>query len=370
MKFIDEANIIIRSGKGGNGCVAFRREKYVAFGGPNGGNGGDGGNVYIQGKSSLHSLQDIRLQRIYEAENGKPGLGSQCDGRQGKDCILYVPLGTMVFEQKDGEEHFLLDITESEKSCLLAKGGRGGKGNEHFKTSTMRTPRFAQKGESGIEKRLRLELKILADIGIVGLPNAGKSTLISKLSAAKPAIAPYPFTTITPNLGVLIDEYDPDRRIVLADIPGLIEGASEGLGLGHTFLKHVERTRFLIHLLSAEDLNTDDPFAGFRLVDEEIRLFNETLSHRKQIKAISKIDLLSEETITNLKKKAVEEGLEILFISAQTHVGIEELLEKIWNLYDELQRNDPNVSYKNIDTESESEIEDYTDTIEVIWTKE
>ena len=367
MRFIDEAVITVRSGKGGNGCVAFRREKYVEFGGPNGGNGGKGGDVYIKGDANIHSLQDIRLQRVYEAEAGKPGQGSQCDGRSGKDCIIYVPLGTMIFDCTKETEVFLHDVTDSEKTFLLAKGGRGGKGNEHFKTSTLRTPRFAQKGEPGEEKRIRLELKILADVGIVGLPNAGKSTLISVLSAAKPTIAPYPFTTLTPNLGVIIDEYDPERRIILADIPGLIEGASLGLGLGHTFLKHVERTRFLIHLLSVEEIDKDDPFLGFRLVDEEIQLFNIHLAERKQIKVISKIDLLSEEEQNTLKQIAHNEGMEIYFISSATKEGIDALLSKLWSLYDELTTNTPLISYKESKIIEEPTEEN---DIEVFWVKE
>ena len=367
MRFIDEAIVTVRSGKGGNGCISFRREKYVEFGGPNGGNGGKGGDVYIQGNKNIHSLQDIRLQHIYEAESGKPGQGNQCDGRKGKDYILQVPLGTMVFDCTGTKEIFLYDITEADSSFLLAQGGRGGKGNEHFKTSTLRTPRFAQKGEPGEEKKIRLELKILADVGIVGFPNAGKSTLISVLSAAKPTIAPYPFTTITPNLGVMIDTYDPERRIIVADIPGLIEGASSGIGLGHTFLKHIERTRFLIHLLSVEDMNDEDPFLGFRLVDEEIRLFNIHLSQRKQIKVVNKIDLLSKTELSSLKQQAHREGLELFFISSVTHEGIADLVSTLWNLYDSLTIHSPDISYKEVS--KKPHIDDNCN-IEVIWTKE
>lgn len=367
MKFIDEAVITVRSGKGGNGCVSFRREKYIEFGGPNGGNGGDGGDIYIEGDVTLHSLQDVRLRRVYEAENGRPGEGSQCDGRSGKDCIIHVPLGTMIFDCSSHHESLITDITYNGERTLIAKGGRGGKGNEHFKSSTLRTPRFAQKGELGEEKRLRLELKILADVGIIGFPNAGKSTLISKLSSAKPTIAPYPFTTITPNLGVMIDEYDPDRRIVLADIPGLIEGASYGVGLGHTFLRHIERTRFLIHLLSVEDITQDDPFSGFRLIDEELRKFDTTLAMRKQIKVITKIDLLSEEEYTKLKEDARNEGLSLFFISSYTQQGFDILIEELWHLYDSESRNTPLISYKDIPDETPAEEEN---DIEVTWVKE
>ena len=271
MRFVDEAVISVKAGKGGNGCVSFRREKFVPRGGPDGGDGGDGGSIILRADSRLLSLYDFRIMRHYEAQNGQGGMGSQRYGRKGEDLVLNLPVGTLVFEQTPEGEHMLTDLAEAGDEYLVVRGGRGGKGNEHFKSSTMRAPRFAQPGEPGEERNLRLELKILADAGIIGLPNAGKSTFISRISAARPKIAAYPFTTLTPNLGVVIDEYDPDQRMVVADIPGLIEGASEGQGLGHRFLKHVERTRFLVHILSIEDVNPEEnPWAGFDLVNDEL----------------------------------------------------------------------------------------------------
>ena len=226
MRFVDEAVISVKAGKGGNGCVSFRREKFVPRGGPDGGDGGDGGSIILRADSRLLSLYDFRIMRHYEAQNGQGGMGSQRYGRKGEDLVLNLPVGTLVFEQTPEGEHMLTDLAEAGDEYLVVRGGRGGKGNEHFKSSTMRAPRFAQPGEPGEERNLRLELKILADAGIIGLPNAGKSTFISRISAARPKIAAYPFTTLTPNLGVVIDEYDPDQRMVVADIPGLIEGAS------------------------------------------------------------------------------------------------------------------------------------------------
>lgn len=248
MRFVDEAIISVKAGNGGHGCVSFRREKYIPKGGPNGGDGGDGGNVIARADPRLLSLYDFRLKRRYEAQNGQPGMGGQCYGKKGSDLILNLPVGTLLFVRNEDGEELLADLNEPEAEFVIARGGRGGKGNEHFKSSTMRAPRFAQPGEPGEEFSIRLELKMLADAGIIGLPNAGKSTFITRVSAARPKIADYPFTTLVPNLGVMMDDMD-DRRLVLADIPGLIEGAHLGQGLGHRFLKHIERTRFLIHYL-------------------------------------------------------------------------------------------------------------------------
>lgn len=366
MRFVDEAVISVKAGKGGNGCVSFRREKFVPRGGPDGGDGGDGGSVLLRADPRLLSLYDFRIQRHYEAQNGQSGMGSQRYGRKGENLVLPLPVGTLVFEQTQQGERLLADLSEPNEEYVVAQGGRGGKGNEHFKSSTMRAPRFAQTGEAGEEKSLRLELKMLADAGIIGLPNAGKSTFISKISAARPKIAAYPFTTLTPNLGVVIDEIDPDRRMIVADIPGLIEGASEGQGLGTRFLKHVERTRFLIHILSIEDIDTEgNPWAGFELVNEELTAFDPELSQRRQLEVVNKTDLRSPEEVDALRKRALQDGRNIFFISAQQGNGLEELMTAMWALRDHVEAHAPLVHYQDVTVQDE----DFPD-IEVIYTRE
>jgi len=324
MRFVDEAEITVASGKGGRGCVAFRREKYIPFGGPNGGDGGKGGDVVFRVSPSLLTLYDLRLKRRYQARNGQGGLGSQCNGRSADDLIVEVPQGTLVYELSDEGERLAADLTDIGQEWVAARGGRGGLGNMRFKTSTNRAPRYAQPGEPGEEKRLRLELRLLAEVGIIGLPNAGKSTLITAISAAKPKIAAYPFTTLTPTLGVI--EGDDGRRLVAADIPGLIEGAHTGLGLGHDFLKHVSRTRVLVHLLAAEETRGENPFAGFSLVDEELVRYDPELAKRPQIRAVNKVDTLSPERLEELKTRALAEGLTVRFISAKRTDGLDELV--------------------------------------------
>lgn len=330
MRFIDEAVITVVSGKGGRGCIAFRREKFIPFGGPNGGDGGKGGDVIFRVSPSLLTLYDLRLKRRYEAKNGQMGLGSQCNGRNADDLVVEVPQGTLIYEldEEGGTERLAADLTQIGEEWIAAHGGRGGKGNMHFKTSTNRAPRIAQPGEPGEEKRLRMELRLLAEVGIIGLPNAGKSTLISAVSAARPKIAPYPFTTLAPNLGVIQGE--DGVQLVAADIPGLIEGAHEGQGLGHDFLKHVSRTRVLVHLLAAEETEGDDPFAGFSLVDEELVRYDPELAKRPQLRAVNKVDTLSPERLAELKAAARERGLDIRFISAKFGNGLEKLVEAMW----------------------------------------
>ncbi len=367
MRFVDEATIQVKAGRGGNGCVSFRREKFVPKGGPDGGNGGSGGSVYARASNRLYSLYDFRLKRVYEAQNGQGGMGSQCDGHKGEDLVIELPAGTQLYERTGEGEVLFADVSDPGQLVLLAAGGKGGKGNEHFKSSTMRAPRFAQKGEPGEERSFRLELKILADAGLLGLPNAGKSTFLSQVSAARPKIADYPFTTLTPNLGVLTDDADPDRRMVIADIPGLIEGAHAGQGLGDRFLRHVERTRFLVHILSLEDIDLEggDPWAGFDLINEELAQFDPELAERRQIEVVNKTDLATPEKLDALRRRAAADGRDMAFISAREGTGIEELVQRMWELYGSLERNAPLEHYR----EEVTRDEEFPD-IEVIWTHE
>ncbi len=366
MRFVDEAVVTVTSGSGGHGCVSFRREKFIPKGGPDGGDGGKGGDVVFKASTRLLSLYDFRLKRLYQAENGRPGQGSQMHGRGGKDFVVELPVGTLVFARDEsGAETLVADLSSPDAMIVIAHGGRGGKGNEHFKSSTMRAPRFAQPGEPGETKSLRLELKILADAGLLGLPNAGKSTFITKVSAAKPKIAAYPFTTLTPNLGVMIDEHVPDNRMVIADIPGLIEGAHQGQGLGHRFLKHVERTRFLVHLLSVEDVDMDDPWAGFDLINEELRCFDATLGQREQIQVINKIDLCPVEQVDALRTRAASEGRTVFFISALTGEGVDAVVDEMWRMLACLDRHTP------LDSSSQAEVEpEESFDMEVVWVRE
>ncbi len=335
MRFVDEATITVRSGKGGDGCISLRREKFIPKGGPDGGDGGRGGDVIFRGSDKLLTLHDFRLKRLYQARNGQPGMGKDRYGKAADDLVVDLPVGTLVYEIFDDErEELIADLTEIGREVVICKGGRGGRGNIHFKSSTNRTPRYAEDGKSGEERSIRLELKILADVGLLGLPNAGKSTFISAISAARPKIAAYPFTTLVPNLGVIED--DVYNRMVIADIPGLIEGASQGHGLGIKFLKHVERTRFLVHILSCEDLNVEDPFSGFELLNDELKQFDANLSERKQICVVNKIDLLAPEELERLRDEAKDAGMEIFFISALKGDGLDQLVEKMWSLLESL----------------------------------
>ena len=326
MKFIDKAKIFVKGGDGGRGCVAFRREKFVPFGGPAGGNGGKGGNVIIQADERLQTLMDYKYKRHYKAKNGQPGSGSNKHGKSAEDLILKVPVGTVIKDANTGE--IIADLTKHGQSVIVAKGGKGGRGNTAFKSPTNQTPDFAEEGEKGEEKWIELELKLLADVGIIGFPNAGKSTLISTLSHAKPKIADYPFTTLTPVLGVL--QLDIGDSITLADIPGLIEGASQGAGLGHEFLRHIERTKFLIHMIDISDFTDKDPIEAFNLINKELSNYSPKLLEKPQIVVGNKIDILSDKSlIKKLEDYFSEKGYPFIPVSLATKEGVDELINKI-----------------------------------------
>ena len=322
MRFIDEAEITVRSGDGGPGCISFRSERFVPKGGPDGGDGGKGGNVLFKATRRLYSLYDFSARSYFKAENGRPGGSKNRSGKKGRNMEILVPVGTMV---KDGETGGLLaDLVHDNHQMVVVEGGEGGKGNKHFATATNRTPRFAQEGRKGKEKRLKLELKLIADIGIIGLPNAGKSTLLSRLSNAHPKIADYPFTTLAPHLGVIV--FDDGQSLTIADIPGLVEGASSGRGLGHRFLQHIERTSFLLKLLDICQPPSGDVLKDFAIVQEELRLFHPSLIEKDQLIVINKIDLNPINNIIGETCRAFNDrGFQCLAISALTGEGVEEL---------------------------------------------
>lgn len=324
MQFIDKAKIKISSGKGGNGVVAWRREKFVDKGGPAGGDGGKGGSVYLIADEGLSTLLDFTYRSIFKADNGENGFKKSMHGKSAKDLYIKVPTGTLVKDLKSG--NIIADLTEHNQTVLVAKGGRGGRGNIHFCTPQNRAPQYCEPGEPGIERELQLELKLLADVGLLGFPNAGKSTFISRVSAAKPKIADYPFTTIVPNLGV-VRKSDGDGYVI-ADIPGLIEGASDGVGLGHDFLRHVERCRFLLHIIDGTEGN---PIQNYKIINEELAKYSEKLANLYQIVAINKIDAISEEMITELEKEFNEIGVKPYFISAVTGENLDKLKLELEN---------------------------------------
>ena len=328
MAFIDEARFFVKAGDGGNGCVSFRREKFVPKGGPDGGDGGRGGSVILQASGRLHSLIDFRYRSHFLAKNASHGLGRKMHGRNGKDCVMLVPVGSLIKDAESGE--ILADLLTENDSFVAAVGGNGGKGNVHFATGQNRAPRFASKGRPGEEKWLRIELKLLADVGLIGLPNAGKSTLLSKLSAANPKVASYPFTTLEPQLGVLHLEYG--RSCILADIPGLIEGAHQGAGLGHRFLRHIERTKILLHLIDSSGLE-EDPYDQFRILEEELRRFKEELAGRNRLILLNKIDLLTDDELQELISLFQKKGVDVLPISAETGQGLDKLKETLEEIF-------------------------------------
>lgn len=331
--FIDRVKIRVQGGRGGNGVTAFRREKFVPRGGPSGGEGGRGGDVWIVADSSLNTLLHLRYNPEHIAERGRHGEGSNCSGREGEDLTVKVPVGTQIFDSTSGE--LLKDLSADGSRWLAAKGGRGGFGNSHFATATNRAPRYHQSGSEGEEYELQLELKLLADVGLVGFPNAGKSTFISTVSAARPKIADYPFTTLEPHLGVV--DLGDFRTFVMADIPGLIEGAHEGAGLGDRFLRHVERTKLLLHLVDVSSVSGRDPVSDYLTVNRELRAYNPALAERPQIVVATKIDALDEpERFESLKQAATKDGLPFFAISSVTNKGTRDLVAAVAAKLDEL----------------------------------
>ena len=342
--FVDEAKISVKAGDGGNGCVAFRREKYVPRGGPSGGDGGRGGSVYLEANPNDNTLLRYRYNREFKADRGRHGEGSNCSGVSGDDTILKVPVGTLVFDATGNV--LLADLKRPGQRLLVAQGGRGGRGNQHFAKPWHQAPREKEEGEAGEERNLRLELKLLADVGLVGFPNAGKSTLISVISAARPKIANYPFTTLEPNLGVVNADggtgghgTELGRTFVVADLPGLIEGASQGAGLGIRFLRHVERTRLLVHLIDTSDMAELDPVKAFEIIEGELGAFSEKLLEKPMIVAATKLDATTEQTkLDELKKFCKKKGLEFHTISAATGDGVKELVRGIADALDKIPR--------------------------------
>lgn len=332
MQFIDQAQIEVEAGKGGDGIVAFRREKYVPAGGPSGGNGGRGGSVVFVAVENLQTLLDFRYKHIFKADDGGRGGPNNCTGASGKDLIVQVPCGTTIYDAETGD--LLGDLTQPNRQLLIAAGGKGGLGNQYFLSNRNRAPEYSLPGLPGERKLLRLELKLLAEVGIIGLPNAGKSTLISSLSAARPKIADYPFTTLIPNLGVV--RKPTGDGTVFADIPGLIEGAADGAGLGHDFLRHIERTRVLLHLI---DATSDDVIRDYNTIEQELQAYGRGLSERMQIVALNKIDAVDRETV-DLDALATQlnhlSHAPVFLISAVTRTGLEPMLQEVWGILDQV----------------------------------
>lgn len=323
--FIDYAEIEVTAGKGGDGAVTFRREKYVPKGGPSGGNGGEGGNIILKTDPNLFTLLDFRYKKRYRANNGEPGGSSRKDGKYGDDVIIKVPVGTIIKDA--GTEKIIFDLSKENQEVILAKGGRGGKGNSNFATPTNQAPRYSEPGKEGESLKIILELKLIADVGLVGFPNAGKSTLISTISAAKPKIADYPFTTLSPNLGIV--KYKNYKSFTVADIPGIIEGAHEGKGLGLKFLKHIERTRILLFLI---DITTKNYQKDYNILYNELKSYSKKLAEKKKIVSLSKSDLAGEKDLKKLAKKKLKNAdSSLLIFSSATGQGVPELLDYLWN---------------------------------------
>ena len=368
--FVDTAKITVRSGNGGNGVVSFHREKYVAAGGPDGGDGGRGGNVVVVADDHMSTLMDFRYKRKYVAENGMDGSGKRCTGRNGADLVLRVPRGTVI---RDAETQEIIQDISGDEPFILCKGGRGGWGNQHFATPTRQVPRFAKAGFPGETREVVLELKLLADVGLVGFPNVGKSTLLSVVSRAQPKIANYHFTTLFPNLGVVYVEEG--VSFVMADIPGIIEGAAEGAGLGHDFLRHIDRCRLLIHVVDVSGSEGRDPVEDFEAINAELREYSPELASRKMIVAANKVDIMQDpELLERLRAHVEAQGLELFTISAAAHQGVRELVKRCAQ---ELQDLPPVAVFEptyverppEVDTTGEVSIEKFDDTwvVEAPW---
>ena len=345
--FVDEAKIYVKAGNGGNGCVAFRREKYVPRGGPSGGDGGNGGSVHLEANPNDNTLLRYRYNREFRADRGRHGEGSNCTGHSGEDLILQVPVGTLALDDQTGET--IADLATPGQRVLVVNGGRGGRGNQHFAKPWHQAPREHEDGFPGEERHLRLELKLLADVGLVGFPNAGKSTLISVISAARPKIANYPFTTLEPNLGVVNADggtgkegREIGRTFVVADLPGLIEGAHQGAGLGIRFLRHVERTRLLVHLVDTSDANADDPVHSFEVINDELAAFSESLTQKPMIVVATKLDATTDRSrLEGLGAHCKRHGLEFHSISAVAGEGVKELVRSMADALDKIPRGTP-----------------------------
>jgi GTP-binding protein len=323
--FVDEATIKVKAGDGGTGCVSFRREKFIPKGGPDGGDGGDGGDVILVADVNKNTLLDFMGRPHWKAGRGEAGMGKKMYGKNGEDKVISVPPGTLIFDAEHGI--LLADLDLPEKRLTVARGGKGGRGNWHFKSSTNQTPRYAEPGTEGQERTLRLELKLIADVGLVGMPNAGKSTLLRAISAARPKVADYPFTTLEPQLGIA--ELVGDRRLVIADIPGLIEGAQHGAGLGLGFLRHIERTKIIVHLLDLFPMDGSDPAANYRKIRGELEAFSPALAEKREVIAANKMDLATDDTALDKLMNDLPEK-EIFAISGVSHQGVESLLETLW----------------------------------------
>ena len=331
--FIDIAEIHVKGGKGGNGIVAWRREKYEPAGGPYGGDGGNGGSIILQADDSIRTLMDFRYRRIYNGENGEDGRNKKQYGKAGSDIILKVPRGTLVKDKESGK--VIVDLKDKDQKFVIARGGRGGRGNAKFATATRQAPGFAEAGTRGQERDIILELKTIADVGLIGFPNVGKSTILSTMSAAKPKIANYHFTTLRPNLGVV--RIGDEKSFVIADIPGLIEGAHQGIGLGHDFLRHIERTKVLVHVVDISGSEGRDPLEDFYRINEELKEYNIKLEDKPQIIAANKMDILNGDQLDRLKEELEEKGYKIYPVSAATREGIEELKYGMWELLSQIE---------------------------------